>query len=229
MAERITAVNGIAREKRKINPRLSPRAYLAATASSKLPATFAERRQAAHARGLPLPGDLRVQPQTTSRQLVKEQLEAFQDNWAKVDLAYAKSKNLTPYDVLIIASMIEKEVVAPRSGALVAAVIYNRLQRMPLGIDATTRYGLDVPGTEPLHEVAAQRATNPYNTRKPITGAAADADREPGPRVDAGGRASRRRSTTCTSSASPTSSTTSSRRATPTSTRSPASTATAVG
>ena len=57
---------------------------------------------------------------------------------AKVDLRYARSKNLTPYDVLIIASMIEKETVAPEERRLVAAVIYNRLRNgMPLGIDAT--------------------------------------------------------------------------------------------
>ncbi len=42
MAERITEVNGIAREKRNISPRLSSAAYLKATASSKIPAKFAE-------------------------------------------------------------------------------------------------------------------------------------------------------------------------------------------
>ena len=55
--------------------------------------------------------------------------------------------------MLIIASMIEKEAQAPRERPLVAAVIYNRLHaRMPLGIDATIRYALDVPPTESLHE-----------------------------------------------------------------------------
>ncbi len=52
--------------------------------------------------------------------------------------------------------MIEKEVVAPEERALVSAVIYNRLQDgMPLGIDATIRYGLGVPPTESLKRVAA--------------------------------------------------------------------------
>ena len=98
---------------------------------------------------------------------MNRQLQAFQENWGKVDLAYAKSKNLTPYDVLIIASIIEKEVIAPEERPLVAAVIYNRLHDgMNLGIDATTRYGLNVPGTEPLLESQLQ-STNPYNTRNP--------------------------------------------------------------
>jgi len=30
-----------------------------------------------------------------------------------VDLSYARSKHLTPYDVLIIASLVEKEALAP--------------------------------------------------------------------------------------------------------------------
>jgi UPF0755 protein len=68
--------------------------------------------------------------------------------------------------VLIIASMVEKETLAPDERPLVAAVIYNRLKaRMPLGIDATIRYGLDVPGTEALRE-SQLSSDNPYNTRK---------------------------------------------------------------
>ena len=81
---------------------------------------------------------------------MRDQLAFFRRQWRSVDLRYARSKNLTPYDVLIIASMIEKETVAPEERRLVSAVIYNRLRNgMPLGIDATIRYGRDVPGTEP--------------------------------------------------------------------------------
>ena len=83
-----------------------------------------------------------------------------------MNLSYAKSKNLTPYDVLKIASMIEKETVAPKERKLVAAVIYNRLRnRMPLGIDATIRYGLDIPGTKSLTK-AAIASDSPYNSRR---------------------------------------------------------------
>ena len=55
---------------------------------------------------------------------------------------------------------------APGERKLVAAVIYNRLHnRMPLGIDATIRYGRNVPGTEPLKQSDIE-SDNPYNTRK---------------------------------------------------------------
>jgi peptidoglycan lytic transglycosylase G len=73
--------------------------------------------------------------------LIGQQLDALQQNLGQVDLSYAKSKNLTPYDVLTIASMIDKEVASDKERPLVAAVIYNRLHKgMPLQIDATSRY-----------------------------------------------------------------------------------------
>jgi UPF0755 protein len=98
---------------------------------------------------------------------VQKQLTAFADNWSKVDLGYARKKNLTPYDVLIIASLVEKEALVPDERPKIARVIYNRLHAgMSLGIDATTRYGLHVPGTKSLTESDLQ-STNPYNTRNP--------------------------------------------------------------
>ena len=66
---------------------------------------------------------------------------------ARSTCAYARKKNLTPYDVLIIASLVEKEALVPDERPKIARVIYNRLHAgMNLGIDATTRYGLHVPG-----------------------------------------------------------------------------------
>ena len=48
---------------------------------------------------------------------------------------------MTPYQLLIVASMIEREAQAAHDRAKIAAVIYNRLrENMPLGIDATIRY-----------------------------------------------------------------------------------------
>jgi peptidoglycan lytic transglycosylase G len=104
---------------------------------------------------------------TTSRQLVENQLAAFHQSWAKVNLSYARKKNLTPYDVLIIASLVEKEALAPDERPKIARVIYNRLHaHMNLGIDATTRYGLHVPGTKSLTQ-SELASSNPYNTRNP--------------------------------------------------------------
>jgi uncharacterized YceG family protein len=116
--------------------------------------------------GFLFPATYEFFPQTTSGRLVQDQLAAFCDNWEQVDLRYARSKNLTPYDVLIIASMVEKETLSPDERQLVAAVIYNRLHAgMPLGIDATLRYGLDIPPTESIRQSQLE-SDSPYNTRK---------------------------------------------------------------
>jgi UPF0755 protein len=166
MAERITAVNAIARRKRKVSPRLKAARYLVLTAEHPLPGEFAGDRKQRHLEGFLFPATYDFTGKTTTAQLVERQLEAFRRNWAKVDLRYARSKNLTPYDVLIIASMVEKETLAPDERPLVAAVIYNRLKAgMPLGIDATIRYGLNVAGTEALRESHLASDT-PYNTRR---------------------------------------------------------------
>jgi UPF0755 protein len=163
MVQRVAEVRQIAKTKRKVTPKLSGNAYAAATKAAKVPLAFR-----AHAKGIEgflFPATYEFTPKTTAKKLVADQLEFFEANWSKVDLAFAKTKQLTAYDVLIIASMVEKETIAPDERPLVAAVIYNRLKAgMPLGIDATIRYGLDVPGTEALR-VSQLESDNPYNTR----------------------------------------------------------------
>ncbi len=95
--------------------------------------------------------------------LIGRQLDAFKQYFSKVNLRYAKSKNLTPYDVLIIASMIEREAVVDKDRPLIAAVIYNRLHDgMPLQIDATIRYA-ENNWTKPLTE-SDLRIDSAYNT-----------------------------------------------------------------
>ena len=83
---------------------------------------------------------------------------------AQVDMSYASSKNLTPYDVLTIASMIEREAKVERERALVSAVIYNRLHlKMNLGIDATLLY--QYGSWSHQLTVSELAADTPYNTR----------------------------------------------------------------
>ena len=105
--------------------------------------------------------------------------------------------------MLIVASMVERETVAPEERKLVSAVIWNRLAKgMPLGIDATLRYGLGIQGTRPI-TAAELRNQTPYNTDDP-QGPPADPDRQPRPRRRCRPRRTRRRSTTSTTCASPT-------------------------
>jgi UPF0755 protein len=163
MAQRVEAVAKIARAKRHKPVHISKRTYLAASGPRVVPGFGSKKR---NLEGFLFPATYEFLAGTRSSQLVQDQLAAFRKNWSRVDLSYARKKNLTPYDVLIIASMIEGETIAPDERPLVAAVIYNRLHaKMTLGIDATIRYGLHVPGTEALKQSQLD-SNNPYNTRK---------------------------------------------------------------
>jgi UPF0755 protein len=114
--------------------------------------------------GFLFPATYKMVVGSTAADLVDKQLQAFRDNFAQVDMRYAKRRNLTRYDVLIIASMVEREAQLARERPLVAAVMYNRLKAdMPLGIDATTRYYTH-NWTRPIR-VSELEDDNPYNTR----------------------------------------------------------------
>jgi uncharacterized YceG family protein len=97
--------------------------------------------------------------------LVEQQIAAFKQRFATVDMRYARSKNLTAYDVLTIASMVEREAAVAKERPVIASVIYNRLTAgIPLGIDATIRFATG-NWTRPLTN-SQLRVASPYNTRK---------------------------------------------------------------
>ena len=143
-----------------------PGDYLAASVRSSVlrPRTYGAPRGTPSLEGFLFPATYRLRRAATVRTLVREQLRAFQRAIATVPLRDARSKNLTVYDVLIIASMVERETAVPRERRIIAGVIYNRLKRgIPLGIDATTRYDED-NWSRPL-KVSELRRDSPFNTR----------------------------------------------------------------
>ena len=166
MIDRVAAVRRIAIRKRGVTPRLTGSAYRRAIARALAPRGFRRHLKRRSVEGFLFPALYEFTPTTTAEELVAKQLAAFEERWAGIDLSVARARGRTPYDVLSIASMVERETIAPRERALVAAVIHNRLDRdMPLGIDATIRYGLGIPGTRPLTREHL-RSPSPYNTRR---------------------------------------------------------------
>jgi uncharacterized YceG family protein len=114
--------------------------------------------------GFLFPDTFEMKPGAPAADLVQLQLQDFKQRIKGVDMSYAKSKNLTVFDVLIIASMIEREAGVPGQRKLVAAVVYNRLHEgMPLGIDATIRFATG-NYSQPLTE-SELAVDSPYNTR----------------------------------------------------------------
>jgi UPF0755 protein len=94
---------------------------------------------------------------------VADQLRDFRRRFATVNLSYARSQHLTPYDVLIVASLVQAEARLPRDFPLVASTIYNRLRiEMPLELDSTTRYATG-NYNHPL-TVSELRSASPWNT-----------------------------------------------------------------
>ena len=133
-------------------------------AAKKFPLKKYDASDADSMEGFLFPATYEVEKGAPVGDLVAKQLEAFQQYFDPIDLKYAEKKNLTPYDVLKIASMIEKEVQVDSERDKVAAVIYNRLAAGDtLGIDATLRYGLEKYDGQLLE--SELESDNPYNTR----------------------------------------------------------------
>ena len=76
----------------------------------------------------------------------------------------AEAMNLTPYEIVIVASMVEEEAALDEERPLIAGVIYNRLEMgMALGIDATLLY--DDPTPDGQLSTSDLAHDSPYNTR----------------------------------------------------------------
>jgi UPF0755 protein len=140
--------------------------YLAASQSSAAltPAQFGAPPATPNLEGFLFPATYEVLAGEQASVLVTKQLEAFQERFGRGFEADARALGVTPYQLLTVASMIEREAEVERDRPLIAAVIYNRLRaRMPLGIDATIRYALR-DYSQPLTD-AQLRNPSAYNTR----------------------------------------------------------------
>jgi uncharacterized YceG family protein len=116
------------------------------------------------AEGFLFPATYTLVDGSPARDLVTKQLAAFRENFGSLDFAYARRRDLSRYDVLTIASLVEREAQIARERPLIASVIYNRLEAdMPLGIDATIRYETQ-NWTRPIR-LSELEADTPYNTR----------------------------------------------------------------
>ena len=114
--------------------------------------------------GFLFPKQYEFEEGTTAPQMVIRMLEQYLLETQTLDISGAKERlNLSEYDLVIVASLIEKEAASPEERPLVASVIYNRLRKdMPLQIDATVLYALDRPKEELA--LADLRIDSPYNT-----------------------------------------------------------------
>lgn len=121
------------------------------------------------AEGFLFPATYRFPPKTTAAQALTEMVHRFERAAAAVDLeGEARTAGRTPYDVLIVASVVQGEARAAADFPKVAAVIYNRLARgMALQMDSTINYVL--PQRKGHLTADDIRLNSPYNTYR-VTG-----------------------------------------------------------
>lgn len=112
--------------------------------------------------GFLFPKTYEIAKDDTADTLVRKMLDQYKAEIAEIDYSFAESKNLTHYDVLILASIVERESAADVRPE-VSSVFYNRLSGgMQLQSDATTAY---LVNGDPTPEDLENTAENPYNTQ----------------------------------------------------------------
>jgi UPF0755 protein len=118
--------------------------------------------------GLLFPKTYLIVEKTTADQLVDLMLHQFTVDTAGLDFTKAPAHHLTPYQAVIVASLIEREAKIEKDRPLIASVIYNRLARpMRLQIDATVEYAILLQTGKYKYPLTTDDYTNvhsPYNT-----------------------------------------------------------------
>lgn len=111
--------------------------------------------------GLLWPDTYKFVAQDDEMAVLRTMVEQFDRQADKLGLG--RAHDLTPYQALVVASLIQSEAKADEDRPVIASVVMNRLARdMPLQIDATVLYAI---GERKPSNTAADRATeSPYNT-----------------------------------------------------------------
>ena len=116
--------------------------------------------------GILFPETYRIEAGADEEAVLRKLVGQLEAVMTELDVASAQERfNLTPYEVLVVASLIEEETKVDAERPQVARVIYNRLsQGIPLGIDATSRYEAELAGRD--REDIDFESDSPYNTRR---------------------------------------------------------------
>ncbi len=108
-------------------------------------------------------------PDTTAPQMIEAMVKRFRQMWKPEWTERARALNMTPRQIVTLASLIETEAKLKEERPLVASVIYNRLQKnMALGIDSSVIYASKLAGKwkndGKVYQSDLDRQS-PYNTR----------------------------------------------------------------
>jgi len=117
--------------------------------------------------GLLFPKTYEIVEDATAGEAIELMLAQFEREVEGLSFQQAARAGLSPYEVVIVASMIEKEARLAREQPLVSSVIYNRLARpQRLEIDATVQYVYIVRTGKPKDPLTTDdyELDSPFNT-----------------------------------------------------------------
>lgn len=101
--------------------------------------------------------------------IIETMVKRFRQAWTPERAERARALNMTPRQIVIIASLIETEAKLKDERPLVASVIYNRLNKhIALGIDSTVVYASKLAGKwrdNGKVYLSDVNRRSPYNTR----------------------------------------------------------------
>ena len=140
---------------------MKPEDFMAAANSTDLASALRPKSQTS-LEGLLFPDTYQISGDDTESRVVARLVSMMERVSRQVELtAGAKARGFSPYEILIIASLIEREAKVATDRSKIAQVIYNRLsKKMKLEIDASVKYGQD-----PSMTWTEMKATDtPYNT-----------------------------------------------------------------
>ncbi len=117
--------------------------------------------------GLLFPDTYEVNAEATPAEILQKMSDEFSETTGELGFGASENLlNLSAYEVVIVASLIEAETRVAEERPLVASVIYNRLrERIPLGIDATCLYGQNTRDPAALTKSVLEDTENPYACR----------------------------------------------------------------
>lgn len=143
-------------------PPIDARSFVAAAEALPAAPIFARPPGETSSEGLLFPATYSVGEDDEPGSIVQSLASAMENVVREEGIAAgATALGLTPYEVLTVASMIEKEAKLDIDRPLIARVIYNRLALgMELQIDATLYYGNDT--ATPFSEL--REIDTPFNT-----------------------------------------------------------------
>jgi UPF0755 protein len=145
---------------------LSAAKFLAAGTTGQVKSPY-EPAGSDNLEGLVFPATYQVRQGQVEADILQEMVDAFDTNATQLGLvAGAKKLGMTPYQVVTVASIVEREAKLAGDRGDVASAIYNRLaQGMTLGADSTQTYYLRLTDPTVVPTVAQLEQPSPYNTR----------------------------------------------------------------